>query len=69
MASGKVKVWFPEKGFGFIRPDGDGDDVFFHVSVLRGAGGDAVERGQGVQFELGVDPKTGRTKATRVDLL
>jgi CspA family cold shock protein len=52
--------------FGFIAPDGGGGDVFFHESALRE--GEVVEKGSAVSFEMGVDNKTGKTKAISVDL-
>lgn len=33
---GTIVKWNEEKGFGFIRPEGGGDDVFFHISTVRG---------------------------------
>jgi cold shock protein len=66
MATGKIKMWNDEKGFGFIRPDGGGVDVFFHVSALQE--GDEIAIGKSVNFEVGVDPKSGRTRAVSVDL-
>ena len=66
MASGKVKMFNDQKGFGFIRPDDGGDDVFFHVSALRE--GDDVTEGKAVTYETGVDEKTGKAKAISVDL-
>ena len=66
MASGKVKMFNDQKGFGFIRPDDGGNDVFFHVSALRE--GDDVTEGKAVTYETGVDKKTGKAKAISVDL-
>jgi CspA family cold shock protein len=66
MPSGKIKMFNDEKGFGFIKPDDGGGDVFFHVSALRE--GDEIARDATVSFEVGVDPKSGRTKAVSVDL-
>ena len=66
MPTGKIKMFNQEKGFGFIKPDDDGVDVFFHVSALRD--GDEITQGKVVNFEVGVDPKSGKTKAVSVDL-
>lgn len=66
MPSGKVKMFNEEKGFGFIRPEDGSDDVFFHVSSLKE--GDDILQGTAVTFEIGKDPKTGKTKAVSVDL-
>lgn len=54
------------KGFGFIKPNDGGDDVFFHVSALQE--GDEITQGKAVSFELGIDPKSGKSKAISVDL-
>jgi cold shock protein len=67
MPIGKIKMFNDEKGFGFIRPDDGGNDVFFHVSSLRE--GDDVTVGKAVTFETGVDPKSGKTAAVSVDLV
>jgi CspA family cold shock protein len=66
MPTGKIKMFNETKGFGFIRPDGGGDDVFFHVSALKD--GDEITEGKAVNFEIGTDPKSGKTKAISVDL-
>jgi len=67
MPTGKVKMFNEDKGFGFIAPDGGGDDVFFHVSALRE--GDEIARDTAVKFEIGKDEKSGKTKALSVDLV
>ena len=66
MATGTIKMFNEEKGFGFIAPDGGGADVFFHVSDLRE--GDEVTKGKSVTFEYGDDQRSGKQKATAVDL-
>jgi cold shock protein len=67
MPTGKVKMFNEERGFGFIKPD-DGDaDIFFHVTALRE--GDEILKDKTVTFEVGTDPKSGKTKAISVDLL
>ena len=66
MPTGKIKMFNEEKGFGFIKPDDGGVDVFFHVSALRD--GDKITKGNAVNFEIGVDPKSGKTRAVSVDL-
>jgi cold shock protein len=66
MPTGKIKMFNETKRFGFIKPDDGGIDVFFHVSALRE--GDDINEGSTVTFEVGIDPKTGKTKAVSVDL-
>jgi cold shock protein len=66
MPTGKIKMFDEGRGFGFIKPDDGGVDVFFHVSALRD--GDEITQGKAVKFEIGVDPKSGKTKAVSVDL-
>jgi cold shock protein len=66
MPTGKIKMFNDEKGFGFIKPDDGGNDVFFHVSALREG---EVKPDKAVSFEMGTDPKTGKSKAVSVDLV
>ena len=51
MATGKVKWFNDQKGFGFIVADGDTRDVFVHHSVIEGAGFRTLEDGESVEFE------------------
>jgi len=67
MPAGKIKMFNEDKGYVFIQPDDGGVDVFFHVSALRD--GDEITKGNAVNFEIGVDPKSGKTKAVSVDLV
>jgi cold shock protein len=67
MPTGKIKMFNEERAFGFIKPDDGGDDVFFHVTALRD--GDEIAKGKTVSYELGVDPKSGKSKAVSVDLV
>jgi CspA family cold shock protein len=60
---GKIQVLRAEKGFGFIRPDDRGTDVFFHRSAFRGDFA-ALCEGQSVSYEL--DPDAERPRATSV---
>jgi CspA family cold shock protein len=52
MASGTVKWFNAEKGYGFIAPDGGGNDVFVHFSAIQATGYRALEEGQKVEFEV-----------------
>jgi cold shock protein len=52
MASGTVKWFNAEKGYGFIAPDGGGNDVFVHFSAIQATGYRSLEEGQKVEFEI-----------------
>jgi len=52
MATGTVKWFNGDKGFGFISQDGGGPDVFVHYSAISGTGYRNLEQGQEVEFEV-----------------
>ena len=52
MTTGTVKWFNPAKGFGFIEPDGGGEDAFVHISAVEQAGLSTLQEGQKVNFEL-----------------
>lgn len=63
--TGVVK-WFNEsKGFGFITPDGGGDDLFAHFSEIQGSGFKTLAEQQRVQFEVRTGPKGLQAAAIR----
>ena len=57
MATGKVKWFNDQKGFGFIAPDDGSKDVFVHYSEVQGSGFRTLEENQRVQFEVEQGPK------------
>lgn len=63
MATGKVKWFNDQKGFGFILSD-VGKDVFVHHSVIEGQGFKTLQDGESVEYECEDSPKG--LKATRV---
>ena len=64
MATGKVKWFNDQKGFGFISADTDAKDVFVHHSVIEGQGFRTLQDGETVEYEAEDGPKG--MKATRV---
>ena len=52
MFAGKVKWFNRKRGFGFIEPDGGGDDAFVHISAIKKAGLNTLIDGQRVEYEL-----------------
>jgi CspA family cold shock protein len=67
MASGKVKWFNAQKGFGFIQPDDGGKDVFVHISAVERAGIRALNEGQAVSFDVQQD--RGKAAAANLKLL
>jgi cold shock protein len=57
MATGTVKWFNSEKGFGFISQDDGGPDVFVHFSAIAGDGYRNLEENQQVEFETTQGPK------------
>ena len=52
MATGTVKWFNPEKGFGFIEPQDGGKDVFVHITAVQAAGLTGLDEGQKVSYEV-----------------
>jgi CspA family cold shock protein len=63
MATGTVKWFNNDKGFGFIIPDEGGADVFVHISAVERAGWRTLNEGQKLSYELQANPKNGKTSA------
>ena len=57
MATGTVKWFSTEKGFGFITPEGGGADVFAHHSAIASSGFRSLEENQKVEYDLTQGPK------------
>lgn len=57
METGTVKWFNDAKGFGFITPDGGGDDLFAHFSEIRAEGFKSLQENQRVSFNVTSGPK------------
>lgn len=69
MATGTVKWFNYDKGFGFISPDDGGKDAFVHISAVERAGMSDLREGQKVGFELVTDQKNGKMSADKLEIL
>jgi cold shock protein len=67
MAVGTVKWFNPDKGFGFIQPEGASKDVFVHISAVQEAGLHTLTEGQKVSFDLVT--QRGKTAAGNLKLV
>jgi CspA family cold shock protein len=63
MATGTVKWFNANKGFGFIQPDSGGPDVFVHISAVERAGMSELNEGQKVSYEVQMDQRRGKSSA------
>lgn len=66
---GKVKFYNPDKGYGFIKPDEGGNDIFVHISAVEKAGLESLQEDAPIEFELEPDRKGKGPKATELKLL
>jgi cold shock protein len=67
MATGTVKWFNAQKGYGFIEPTNGGKDVFVHISAVERAGLDSLREGQKVTYEL-EQGQRGRVSAVNLQL-
>ncbi|MBM3356128.1 MAG: cold-shock protein [Betaproteobacteria bacterium] len=65
MPTGTVKWFNDAKGFGFITPDGGGEDLFAHFAAINMQGFKSLKEDQKVSFEITVGNK-GKTQATNI---
>jgi cold shock protein len=66
VATGTVKWFNEQKGYGFIQPDNGGKDVFVHISAVERAGLRGLAEGQKISYEVEADRRSGKESA--VDL-
>jgi len=65
MITGTVKFFNADKGYGFIAPEGGGDDAFVHISAVERAGMRTLEKDQRVSYDLEKDQR-GKTSAVNL---
>lgn len=65
MTTGTVKFFNADKGYGFIAPDGGGNDAFVHITAVERAGMPTLNQNQRVTYELEPD-KRGKQSAVNL---
>lgn len=68
MPLGTVKFFNPDKGYGFIAPDGGGGDSFVHISAVERAGLATLDKEQRVSFDIETDQR-GKSSAVNLQLV
>ena len=68
MATGTVKWFNEQKGYGFIQPDQGGRDVFVHISAVERSGLSGLADGMKVSYEVQADRRTGKESATNLKI-
>ena len=63
MATGTVKWFNTQTGYGFIQPEDGTKDVFVHISAVERAGMYSLNEGQKVSYEVVADRRTGKSSA------
>ena len=69
MATGTVKFFNADKGFGFITPDNGGPDTIVHISAVQNSGINALNDGQKVSYDTEPDRRGKGDKAVNLKLL
>ncbi len=62
------KFYNGQKGFGFIQPEDESNDVFVHATALERAGISGLAEGQKVTFETEVDSRSGKTAVSTIEI-
>jgi cold shock protein len=66
MATGTVKFFNAQKGYGFIAQDAGGPDVFVHISAVERAGMSNLNEGQKLSFDIEADRRSGKSAAANL---
>jgi cold shock protein len=69
MATGTVKFFNTQKGYGFIVQDDGGPDVFVHISAVERAGMHQLNEGQKLSFDVQPDRRSGKTAAENLQAI
>ncbi|MBP7190042.1 MAG: cold shock domain-containing protein [Rickettsiaceae bacterium] len=67
MSTGIVKWFNPTKGYGFVKSEENGQDVFIHITALKEIGLDTLEEGQRISYEIATNK--GKTSAVSIEVL
>jgi cold shock protein len=66
MATGTVKFFNAQKGYGFIVQDSGDPDVFVHISAVERAGMQNLNEGQKLSFDVQADSRSGKSAAANL---